>query len=164
MKRSIELLPQVSFSIMVALSLKPRHGYEIIQQVEPVVAHAKPDVVYTHHYGDLNIDHRRAHQATLTALRPQPGRLRPTILCFEVASSTEWQTDGPQLGFFPNWFQDIGATLENKMNALRCYREEMRQWPHSRSEAAVTHLARWRGASVGAEAAEAFMLARHVET
>ena len=34
MKRSIELLPQVSFSIMVALSLKPRHGYEIIQQVE----------------------------------------------------------------------------------------------------------------------------------
>jgi len=34
MKRSIELLPQVSFSILAALSLKPRHGYEIIQQVE----------------------------------------------------------------------------------------------------------------------------------
>src|SRR5690348_3306105 len=34
MKRSIELLPQVSFSIMLALSLKPRHGYEIIQQVD----------------------------------------------------------------------------------------------------------------------------------
>lgn len=33
MKRSIELLPQVSFSILMALSLKPRHGYEIIQQV-----------------------------------------------------------------------------------------------------------------------------------
>lgn len=34
MKRSIELLPQVSFSILVALSLRPRHGYEIMQQVE----------------------------------------------------------------------------------------------------------------------------------
>lgn len=34
MKRTIELLPQVSFSIMMALSLRPRHGYEIIQQVE----------------------------------------------------------------------------------------------------------------------------------
>jgi len=34
MKRSIELLPQVSFSILMALSLKPRHGYEIIQQVD----------------------------------------------------------------------------------------------------------------------------------
>jgi DNA-binding PadR family transcriptional regulator len=34
MKRNIELLPQVSFSILMALSLKPRHGYEIIQQIE----------------------------------------------------------------------------------------------------------------------------------
>jgi DNA-binding PadR family transcriptional regulator len=28
------LLPQVSFSILFALSLKPRHGYELMQQVE----------------------------------------------------------------------------------------------------------------------------------
>ncbi len=34
MKRSMNLLPQISFSIMMALSLKPRHGYEIMQQVE----------------------------------------------------------------------------------------------------------------------------------
>lgn len=34
MKRSMKLLPQVSLSILVALSLKPRHGYEIMQQVE----------------------------------------------------------------------------------------------------------------------------------
>lgn len=34
MKRSMQLLPQISFSILLALSLKPRHGYEIIKQVE----------------------------------------------------------------------------------------------------------------------------------
>ena len=34
MKRSMELMPQVSFSILFALSLQPRHGYEIMQQVE----------------------------------------------------------------------------------------------------------------------------------
>lgn len=28
------LLPQVAFNIMLALSLKPRHGYELMQQVE----------------------------------------------------------------------------------------------------------------------------------
>lgn len=33
MKRSMELLPQISFSILLALSLQPRHGYEIMQQV-----------------------------------------------------------------------------------------------------------------------------------
>jgi DNA-binding PadR family transcriptional regulator len=34
MKRQYSQLPQVAFSILLALSLKPRHGYEIIQQVE----------------------------------------------------------------------------------------------------------------------------------
>jgi DNA-binding PadR family transcriptional regulator len=33
MKRAINLLPQISFSILLALSLRPRHGYEIIKQV-----------------------------------------------------------------------------------------------------------------------------------
>jgi DNA-binding PadR family transcriptional regulator len=31
---SSPLLPQVSFTILLALSLKPRHGYEIMQQVD----------------------------------------------------------------------------------------------------------------------------------
>lgn len=34
MKRSMDLLPQVSFSILLALSLQPCHGYEIMRQVE----------------------------------------------------------------------------------------------------------------------------------
>ena len=33
-KRTSGLLPQVTFSILFALSLKPRHGYELIQQIE----------------------------------------------------------------------------------------------------------------------------------
>jgi LmbE family N-acetylglucosaminyl deacetylase len=135
---------------------------EIVRQVEPVIAAFRPDVVYTHHFADLNVDHRLAHQATMTALRPQPGALAPTILCFEVPSSTEWQTPSAQTAFIPNWFQDISGTFDRKIAALKFYAEEMRAWPHSRSIEAVTHLARWRGASVGVEAAEAFMLARHI--
>jgi N-acetylglucosamine malate deacetylase 1 len=38
----------------------------------------------------------------------------------------------------------------------------MRPWPHPRSYDGVTHLARWRGASVGCSAAEAFMLGREI--
>lgn len=34
MTRKYNQLPQVAFSILLALTLKPRHGYEIIQQVE----------------------------------------------------------------------------------------------------------------------------------
>jgi DNA-binding PadR family transcriptional regulator len=34
MKRRMDLLPQISFCILMALSLKPRHGYEIMQQID----------------------------------------------------------------------------------------------------------------------------------
>lgn len=34
MPKPIDLLPQASFSILLALSLKPRHGYEIMKQVK----------------------------------------------------------------------------------------------------------------------------------
>lgn len=135
---------------------------EIVRQVEPVISAYRPDIVYTHHFADLNVDHRLVHQATMTALRPQPAALAPTILCFEVPSSTEWQTPSAQTAFIPNWFQDISGTFERKIAALEFYADEMRAWPHSRSIEAVTHLARWRGASIGVEAAEAFMLARHI--
>lgn len=33
-RRTPGLLPQVSFSVLFALSLKPRHGYELMQQIE----------------------------------------------------------------------------------------------------------------------------------
>jgi N-acetylglucosamine malate deacetylase 1 len=135
---------------------------DIVRRIEPVVESARPDIVYTHHGGDLNVDHRLTHQAVMTALRPQPGRLSPTILCFEVASSTEWQAPAMHQAFVPNWFQDISVVLDRKLEALRMYRGEMRDWPHSRSLEALTHLARWRGATIGIPAAEAFVLARRI--
>lgn len=132
----------------------------VVQHVETLVEAHRPGTVVTHHAGDLNIDHRRAHQAVMTACRPQRGHPVRTILCFEVASSTEWQPLGAGMPFVPNWFVDISATLAQKMAALDAYAAEMRDWPHPRSREGVEHLARWRGATVGCDAAEAFMLAR----
>lgn len=136
---------------------------EVTQRVEAVIERYQPDTVLTHHAGDLNIDHRRVHQAVMTACRPQPGHPVRTILCFEVPSSTEWQVPGGGEPFVPNWFEDITETLPQKIKMLEAYAMEMREWPHSRSIKAVEHLARWRGATVGIEAAEAFVLARQLD-
>ena len=133
---------------------------EITQRVEALIESHRPDTVVTHHAGDLNIDHRRVHQAVMTACRPQRGHPVRTILCFEVASSTEWQPPGSGAPFEPGWFVDISATLPRKLAALDAYSAEMRDWPHPRSREGVEHLGRWRGATVGCDAAEAFMLAR----
>ncbi|TWO68951.1 PIG-L family deacetylase [Caenimonas sedimenti] len=135
---------------------------EMAQAVEALVARFSPTTVLTHHHGDLNIDHQRVHQAAMTACRPQPGHTVRTLLFFEVPSSTEWQTPSPALAFVPQWHEDVGATLDRKLAALQAYAEELRPWPHPRSARAVEALARWRGAAVGCEAAEAFMLGRLV--
>ena len=72
---------------------------DIVQPLEAIVARLTPELVYTHHYGDLNVDHRQTHQAVMTACRPLPGTTVREILTFEVMSSTEW--GGGWHPFFP---------------------------------------------------------------
>jgi len=135
---------------------------DVIKLVEEFLKTHRPSIVYTHHAGDVNIDHRCIHEAVVTACRPMPGTEIATLLFFEVASSTEWQVPGSAPSFCPNWFVDVSEQLEKKLNALGAYSSEMRPWPHARSIEALEHLARWRGATIGVDAAEAFILGRHI--
>lgn len=135
---------------------------DITKALEELIAMHQPEVVFTHHAGDVNIDHRRMHAAVVTACRPQRGHSVKTLLCFEVPSSTEWQLPGSAPVFAPNWFVDISNTIERKLAALDAYAAELRAWPHPRSRQGVEHLARWRGATVGVDAAEAFVLGRQL--
>lgn len=132
---------------------------EIIKPLEKVIQKIRPQVVYTHHFGDLNVDHRVSHQAVMTACRPLPKGCVAEMYTFEVMSSTEWNSPG-YLPFTPNMFVDISDFLDVKMRALEAYCEEMRTVPHSRSLDNLTELARHRGKCVGFYAAEAFMTMR----
>lgn len=135
----------------------------VVKVVEQFVDKLKPSIVYTHYGNDLNIDHRITSQAVVTACRPSVVNTVEKLLFFEVPSSTEWQIDRGHGCFHPNWFVDITNTLGCKVEALEAYASEMCKWPHPRSIKAVEHLAHWRGATAGCEAAEAFMLARYIE-
>lgn len=135
---------------------------EIIKAIENVMAEKKPDIVYTHHWGDLNIDHRRTFDAVLTACRPVGSTVKK-IMCFEVLSSTEWNAQTPKNAFLPNYFVDIGSFLAKKISALKEYKTEMRKYPHPRSTEGAEILAKFRGMTIGKEAAEAFEIARETE-
>jgi LmbE family N-acetylglucosaminyl deacetylase len=135
---------------------------DIVKVIEKYIRMFEPEIIYTHHAGDVNIDHRRIHEAVITACRPVPSQLVKTLLFFEVASSTECQTPGSAPVFAPNWFVDVSETLTIKIRALQAYRSEMRPRPHPRSLEVVEYLARWRGACVGIEAAESFVLGRNL--
>jgi N-acetylglucosamine malate deacetylase 1 len=135
---------------------------ELVKCVEETVEDLAPNVVYTHHGGDLNVDHRLVHDAVLTACRPLPGRKVRAIYAFEVLSSTEWASPAASRGFQPNRFVEITAEMETKLTALACYGSEMRPPPHARSLEAVKAMATLRGASAGVPKAEAFAVLREV--
>lgn len=136
---------------------------DVVKRIETELDRVKPARVLTHHIGDVNIDHTVVHQAAAAACRPVPGACVRELLYFEVASSSEWRPTHSLPAFQPNLFVDIGSTLERKMKALEAYASEMREFPHARSTRALECLARWRGASIGCEAAEAFEIGRRIE-
>ena len=134
---------------------------DIIKVVEKVKNEVRPDIIYTHHQGDLNIDHQIAYRAVLTACRPLKGETITDIYSFEVPSSTEWNV-GFCSTFVPNYFVDISGSLEIKKKAVRAYKSEVRGFPHPRSPKALDIIAKRWGLQVGLEAAEAFEVIRSI--
>ena len=133
---------------------------EIVKKIEATIQDFRPNIIYTHHIGDLNIDHQVSHRATLTACRPQPNFCVKEIYSFEVPSATHWQSFSMGKVFNPNYFIDIANVLARKMQALEYYEDEMHQYPHARSVEAVESLAKFRGSIVGIRQAEAFVVER----
>jgi LmbE family N-acetylglucosaminyl deacetylase len=135
---------------------------DVIKIVEDLVRKLNPEVVYTHHGGDLNIDHGVIHRAVLTATRPVPGQSVREVYAFEVPSSTEWAFQRLETPFRPNVFVDVEHTLEIKIAAMACYETEARPFPHPRSPEALRAIATRWGSVAGCGAAEAFELVRSV--
>ncbi len=133
---------------------------DVVKRVEAVISRAAPSRVLTHSASDVNIDHRIIHDAVIAATRPKPSSPVRELWFFEVASSTEWRPPASLSPFAPSLFVDISSTLDRKLAALGDYAPEMAAFPHPRSVEALRHLAHWRGATIGVEAAEAFEVGR----
>ena len=135
---------------------------EIVKRVEKAIEAFQPKVIYTHHSGDLNVDHRLTFQAVLTATRPVVNCPVKEIYTFEVPSATDWAFQQFQPPFKPNVFVDVSETIETKVKAMAEYETESRIFPHPRSPEALRTIARRWGTVVGLQAAEAFELVRSI--
>jgi LmbE family N-acetylglucosaminyl deacetylase len=148
----LERLPDNAFDSVPLL--------DVVKLVEAAGRSVKPTVVYTHHPGDLNVDHGITTRAVLTAFRPLPGALSRTLLAFETLSSSEWNYAPGAPRFRPQWYVDISRVLDRKIRALEAYGTEIRDYPHPRSSRGVEIASRRVGLDVGVEHAEAFEVMR----
>lgn len=136
---------------------------DLVKAVEAKKLAVHPESVFTHHGGDLNIDHRRTFDAVMAACRPVIGESVRMILSFEVPSSTEWQAPSAASAFLPNEYVLLEERhLDAKIAAMEAYQSEARSYPHPRSPQALRLLAQWRGVNVGAHLAEAFNVVRRI--
>ena len=135
---------------------------DLIKLIEQRIENHQPQVVYVHHAGDVNVGHRRLHEAVVTACRPTPGHPVKRLLSFEVASSTEWQPPGSASVFQPNWFVDISPQWHRKREALEAYISEIRPWAYYHLLQVLEHFSHWCGAQVGVESTESFCVLRQL--
>jgi LmbE family N-acetylglucosaminyl deacetylase len=137
---------------------------EIILSMDEIIGKIAPEIVYIVHGGDVHSDHRIVHQAVLSVLKPP--RMKnlgvKRILAYETLSSTEAGGTEEDAVFVPNLYTDISGYIDQKIGIMDLYASETQADPMPRGASAIRALARYRGATIGVEYAEAFMLIREI--
>lgn len=137
---------------------------DVITRIRKVVREVQPDCVYLVHTGDVHSDHRIVFEASMAVLRPSHmGKLGVRrVLSYETLSSTDAMPPSQARAFVPNVFSDITPYIERKLEIMALYPTEVQPYPMPRALESIRALARFRGATVGVEYAEAFMLIREI--
>lgn len=143
---------------VLMLETVPR--YQLNKSILDVVNEVQPDIVYIPHFGDMHKDHALTAEAVMVAIRPKGSHIVGKVYSYETLSETEWNVPHSRNAFIPNTFVSIEGYLEKKLDAIRCYKSQIGDFPEPRSIEAVEALAKLRGSTAGFEAAEAFVLIR----
>lgn len=146
----------------VMLETVPR--YELNGKISEIVQRTEPDEVYIPHRGDMQIDHKMVVDACMVALRPRGRHIVRRIYAYETLSETGWDIPNTVNEFIPTVYEDISVTIQRKLEAMKVFSVQLGQFPAARSLGALESLARYRGATVNCEAAEAFSLIREIKT
>ncbi len=144
------------------LDVQPQNT--LIDGIRSAVEATRPEVVYLVHGGDIHTDHFAVFTAAMSVLKPfymkKHGVQR--VLCYETLSSTEAAPPLMHRVFVPNVYREITGYLERKVAIMGLYASEVHEDPLPRGSAAIRALARYRGATIAVDAAEAFVLVREV--
>ena len=144
-----------------APSLNAFPEYKISVELSKIFQDFCPTHLYLPHPGDIHQDHKAIYRASLVAARPQGNNVISFIYCYETLSETEW-TPMHEKPFVPNHFVDVTSVFNSKIDAMKCFASQLKAFPHSRSIETFEALAKYRGATIGVERAEAFIVERQI--
>lgn len=145
----------------VMLETVPR--YELNDRILRLIQSIKPDEVYIPHRGDMQLDHKMVVDACMVALRPKYAHKVCRIYAYETLSETGWDVTNVTNEFIPTVYEDISDTIASKLDAMKVFKTQLGVFPDPRSIEAIEALAKFRGATVFVNAAEAFSLIREIK-
>lgn len=154
---------QVHMLGLPAAALDTLPAADLNAAIGQVVREVRPDTLFLPFLGDIHTDHQLAFLGAMVAARPRDRRGPTRVLCYETLSETNWYAAPMTPAFVPNVHIDISATLARKLEAFAMFESQVKAFPDERSLVTIESLARLRGSSVFAEAAEGFMLVRAIE-
>lgn len=136
---------------------------EISDAIFKYLSQWKISDLFIPHRGDIHVDHRIVFEAALVAARPKCDYTVKRIYAYETLSETEWAPPFSDDAFIPSHFVEVTDSFLYKAKALECFKSQMEKFPSIRSIDCIEAIAKYRGATVGFERAEAFMTIRTIE-
>lgn len=149
----------LDFPVVGLTHLQPM---ELNKEINKIVQKIKPETVYIPHKGDMHQDHAHVAESAMVALRPVDSPQVNAIYVYETLSETEWNIPSVDNAFIPNVYVDITETIDQKLEAMKCYQSQLYEFPHPRSLKAIKSLSEYRGSTICVENAESFMLVRSI--
>lgn len=138
--------------------LKDYRDGDVIPQIQTVMEEVRPEVLILPYGQDIHSDHGVVFRWCLPFTKSFRYPHVKMVLLMEILSETDFCD--PAEAFRPNYFVDISAHLERKIQLLKCYGQELGEHPFPRSEDNIRALAHLRGTVAGTQAAESFQLFR----
>lgn len=145
----------------VMLETVPRYVFN--EKISTIIKNIQPEEVFIPHRGDMQIDHQMVVDAVMVAVRPRGKKYPKRIYAYETLSETGWNIPDVSNEFIPTVYENITDTFEMKLKSMRKFTSQLAPFPAARSIEAIESLAKFRGATVNVEAAEAFSLIREVK-
>lgn len=131
---------------------------QLISAFAPLFNEIEPNIVYLPNRSDVHSDHRVIFKAAYSCTKSFRYPFIEKVLMYETLSETEFAPPLLENVFNPNVFVDVTKYMDQKIEAMKIYKEELMTEEFPRSIEAIKSLAHYRGVRTGCKYAEAFML------
>lgn len=134
---------------------------ELLQKISSVINEVKPDVIVLPYYKDVHSDHRVTFDLCYACTKSFRYPFIKKILMMETPSETDFAL--ANYTFKPNYFVDISEYIDKKVDIVKIFNGEILEHPFPRSERNIRAYGTTRGAMIGVDSAEAFVLVKAIE-